>query len=69
MPALALLVSYARDRLGVRAEAFVVRIGTSNARSITLFAALVYGVGRAVVVLGEVEMQFVGLGDMSWPVR
>lgn len=70
--ALALLLSYARDALGVRTEAFVARIGASNARSIALFAALGFGVVRAVVVFDEVEMRVVrvvgpGLGDVSWP--
>ena len=66
--ALALLLSYARDRLGVRTETFVARIGTSNARSIALFAALGFSVVRTVAVFDEVEMRIVDLGEVSWQV-
>ena len=60
MPALALLVSYARDKLGVWAETFVARIGMNNARSIALPATFGFGVIRTVVVIYEVKMRFVG---------
>jgi len=65
--ALTLLLSYARDTLGVRTESFVVRIGASNARSIALFAALGFSVVRTVAVFDEVEMRVVDTGSMSWP--
>ena len=65
--ALTLLLSYARDTLGVRTTSFVARIGASNARSIALFAALGFGVVRTVAVFDEVEMRVVDPGDMNWP--
>ncbi|KAH8982445.1 acyl-CoA N-acyltransferase [Lactarius hatsudake] len=65
--ALVLLLSYARDTLGIRTESFVARIGASNARSIALFTALGFGIVRTVVVFDEIEMRVVGPGNMSWP--
>ncbi|KAI9432558.1 acyl-CoA N-acyltransferase [Lactarius psammicola] len=65
--ALALLLSYARDLLGIRTESFVARIGANNARSIALFAALGFDVVRTVAVFDDVEMRVVDQGDMNWP--
>ena len=63
--ALALLLSYGLNRLGVRTETFVARIGTSNARSIALFAALGFSVVHTVAVFDEVEMRIVDSEEMS----
>ncbi|KAI9436008.1 acyl-CoA N-acyltransferase [Lactarius indigo] len=65
--ALALLLSYARDTLGIRTESFVARIGASNARSIALFTALGFSIVRVVAVFDEVEMRAVGPGGINWP--
>ncbi len=64
--ALALLLSYARDTLGVQTESFVARIGTNNARSIALFIALGFGIVRTVAVFDEVEMRVVDSGVINW---
>ena len=65
---LALLLSYARDTLGIRTESFVARIGLRDARSIALVTALGFGLFRTVTVFVEVEMRVVGLGGTNWPV-
>ena len=59
-------MSHARERLDVRTETFVARIGMSNACSIALFAALGFIVVRTVAVFDEVAMQIVDSGEMSW---
>ncbi|KAI0271294.1 GNAT domain-containing protein [Gloeopeniophorella convolvens] len=64
--ALSLLLRYACDKLGVRREHFVARIGASNARSIALFTSLGFGIARTVTVFDEVEMRVVG-SDTTWP--
>jgi L-amino acid N-acyltransferase YncA len=64
--ALALLLCYACDKLGVRKESFVARIGAANTRSLALFASLGFSVVRTVAIFDEVEMRVVDLG-VSWP--
>ena len=63
--ALVLLLSYGLNRLGVQTETFVACIGTSNAHSIALVAALSFSVVHTVAVFDEVEMQIVNSGEMS----
>ncbi|KAH9998116.1 acyl-CoA N-acyltransferase [Russula compacta] len=66
--ALVLLLSYACDKLNVRKESFVARIGTANTRSIALFVSLGFGVARTVSVFDEVEMRVVNADvAQSWP--
>jgi RimJ/RimL family protein N-acetyltransferase len=55
--ALVLLLAYACDKLGIRKESFVARIGSANMRSIALFASLGFEVVRTVSVFEQVEMQ------------
>jgi L-amino acid N-acyltransferase YncA len=64
--ALALLLCYASDKLGVRKESFVARIGAANSRSLALFKSLGFGIIRTVAVFDEVEMRVVDAG-VSWP--
>ena len=66
--ALVLLLSYALDRHSVLTETFVARIGTGNARSIALFAALRFSVVRTVAMFDEVAMRILDVGEMNWPV-
>lgn len=66
--ALALLLSYACDKLGIRKESFVARIGSANMRSIALFTSLGLEVVRTVSVFGQVEMRVAGCVAQSWPV-
>ena len=54
-----------RDRLDLRTETFVARIGMSNACSIALFAALGFIVVRTIAVFDEVAMQIVDSGEIS----
>jgi L-amino acid N-acyltransferase YncA len=63
--ALALLLCYACDKLGVRRESFVARIGTANTHSIALFVSLGFGIVRTVAVFDQVEMRVVDAG-VSW---
>ena len=66
--ALFLLLSYACDKLSVRKESFVARIGAANARSIALFASLGFEIVRTVPVFDEVEMRVVDADvARSWP--
>jgi RimJ/RimL family protein N-acetyltransferase len=66
--ALVLLLSYACDKLGIRKESFVARIGSSNLRSIALFASLGFEVVRTVSVFEQVEMRVVEcVVAQSWP--
>ena len=65
--ALVLLLSYAYDKLDVRKESFVARIGSANTRSIALFASLGFEVVRIVSVFEEVEMRVVEGVAQSWP--
>ena len=65
--ALVLLLSYACDKLGVRKESFVARIGSANARSIALFASLGFEVVRIVSVFEQVEMRVVEGVAQNWP--
>ena len=65
--ALVLLLSYACDKLGVRKESFVARIGSANVRSIALFASLGFEVVRTVSVFDQVEMRVTDCDAQSWP--
>jgi len=65
--ALALLLSYAYDKLGVGKHTFVARIGSANVRSIALFASLGFEVVRTVAVFDQVEMRVAGCVAQSWP--
>jgi L-amino acid N-acyltransferase YncA len=65
--ALVLLLSYACEKLGVRKESFVARIGSANVRSIALFASLGFEVVRTVSVFDEVEMRVTDCDAQSWP--
>jgi L-amino acid N-acyltransferase YncA len=64
-------LSYACDKLGVKEESFVARIGAANARSIALFGRLGFKVVRTVSVFDEVEMRVVVdaavAAARSWP--
>lgn len=60
-----LLPTYALDSLGIRTEPSTARIGTSDARSIAMFAALGFGFDRTVAVFDDVEMRIFGLVEMS----
>ena len=64
--ALVLLLSYACDKLGVRKESFVARIGSANTRSIALFASLGFEVVRTVSVFDQVEMRVADCVTQSW---
>jgi RimJ/RimL family protein N-acetyltransferase len=66
--ALVLLLSYAYDKLGVRKESFVARIGPANVRSIALFASLGSEVVLTVSVFDQVEMRVTDCVAQSWPV-
>jgi len=65
--ALVLLLSYACDKLGIRKESFVARIGSANMRSIALFASLGFEVVRTVSVFEQVEMRVAECVTQSWP--
>jgi len=67
--ALALLLSYACDKLGVGKGSFVARIGAANARSIALFSSLGFKVVRSISVFDEVEMRVLDTDDVAqnWP--
>ncbi|KAF8478081.1 acyl-CoA N-acyltransferase [Russula ochroleuca] len=65
--ALILLLSYACDKLGVRKESFVARIGSANTRSIALFTSLGFEVVRTVSVFDQVEMRVADSDAESWP--
>ena len=65
--ALVLLLSYACDKLGVGKASFVARIGSSNVRSIALFASLGFEVVRTVSVFDQVEMRVADCVAQSWP--
>ncbi|KAN0123354.1 Acetyltransferase (GNAT) domain containing protein [Russula decolorans] len=66
--ALVLLLSYACDKLGIRKESFVARIGAANMRSIALFASLGFEVFRTVSVFEQVEMRVAErVVAQSWP--
>jgi hypothetical protein len=54
--ALTLLLCYACDKLGVRLESFVLRIGTTNTHSIALFASLEFGIVSTVSIFDQVGM-------------
>jgi L-amino acid N-acyltransferase YncA len=64
-----LLLSYARDKLGVGKGSFVARIGAANARSIALFSSLGFKVVRTISVFDEVEMRVLDTDDVAqnWP--
>jgi L-amino acid N-acyltransferase YncA len=63
--ALALLLGYACDKLGVPKESFVARIGTTNTHSVALFVSLGFDIVRTVAVFDQVEMRVVDAG-MTW---
>ena len=65
--ALVLLLSYACDKLGIRKESFVARIGSANKRSIALFASLGFEVVRTVSVFEQVEMRVAECVAQRWP--
>lgn len=66
--ALVLLLSYACDKLGIRKESFVARIGSANMRSIALFASLGFEVVRTVSVFEQAEMRVAEcVVAQSWP--
>jgi len=66
--ALVLLLSYACDKLGIRKESFVARIGSANMRSIALFTSLGFEVVRTVSVFEQVEMRVAERPvAQSWP--
>lgn len=65
--ALVLLLSYACDKLGIRKESFVARIGSANMRSIALFTSLGFEVVRTVAVFEQVEMRVAECVAQSWP--
>lgn len=66
--ALVLLLSYACDKLGIKKESFVARIGSANMRSIALFASLGFEVVRTVSVFEQVEMRVAEcVVAQSWP--
>ncbi|KAI0283915.1 acyl-CoA N-acyltransferase [Russula aff. rugulosa BPL654] len=65
--ALVLLLSYACDKLGIKKESFVARIGSANMRSIALFTSLGFEVVRTVSVFEQVEMRVAECVTQSWP--
>jgi len=67
--ALALLLSYACDKLDVGKGSFVARIGAANTRSIALFSNLGFKVVRTISVFDEVEMRVLDTDNIAqnWP--
>jgi hypothetical protein len=63
--ALALLLCYSCDKLGVRKESFVARIGAANSCIVALLTGLGFVTIRTVAVFDQVEMQ-VADADVGW---